>query len=53
MYFLEFVQFVLVIDSFFRIFVTQFGDVQALDQIKTLWLSVPILTAVGELSCLE
>jgi hypothetical protein len=52
-YFLEFVQSVLVVDAMFRTFVTRFGDVQALDQIETLWLSIPILTAISEFSCIE
>ena len=52
-YFLEFVQSVLVVDAMFRTFVTMFGDVQALDQIETLWLSIPILTAISEFACIE
>ena len=52
-YSLEFVQSLLVVDALFRTFVTKFGDVQALDQVETLWLSVPILTAIGELPCIE
>ncbi|KIM49805.1 hypothetical protein M413DRAFT_21943 [Hebeloma cylindrosporum] len=45
-YFLEFVQTVLVIHALFRTFVTNFGDVQALDRVETLWLSVPVLTTI-------
>ena len=52
-YCLEFVQSVLVVDALFRIFVTRFGDVHALDQVETLWLSIPIITAISELSCIE
>ena len=52
-YFLEVVQSVLIIDALFRTFVTKFGDVQALDRVETLWLSVPILTAISELSRIE
>ena len=52
-YFLEFLQSVLVVDALCRAFVTRFGDVQALDQVETLWLSVPILTAISESSCVE
>ena len=50
-YILEFIQSVLIIENSFRMFVTSFGDVEAVDQVKTAWLSVPILTAIGELSC--
>ena len=52
-YSLEFVQSVLIVDALFRTLVTGFGDVQALDHVETLWLSVPILTAISELSCIE
>jgi hypothetical protein len=52
-YCLEFVQSVLVVDALFRIFVTRFGDAHALDQVETLWLSIPIITAISELSCIE
>jgi len=32
-------------------FVTGFGNVDAFNRVKTEWLSVPILTAIGELFC--
>jgi hypothetical protein len=48
-YTLEFIQSVLIIEYGFRIFVTSFGDIEAIDQLRTAWLSVPILTAIGEL----
>ena len=51
-YVFESLQSILIIDALFRTFVTNFGDSQALDQVETLWLSVPILTAIGELSCI-
>jgi hypothetical protein len=50
-YILEFIQSALIIENGFRIFVISFGDVEAVDQVETAWLSVPILTAIGELSC--
>ena len=50
-YILEFVQSVLVIQAGFYTFVTGFGDIEALFGIYTLWFSVPIFTAIGELSC--
>jgi hypothetical protein len=48
-YFLEFVQSVLIIEAGFRTFVTGFGDLEVMNQIKTQWLSIPVLTAIGEL----
>jgi len=52
-YILEFIQSALLMEYSFRIFVTSFGDVEAVDQVGTAWLSVPILTAIGELSCIR
>jgi len=52
-YIFEFIQSVLIIENAFRIFVISFGDVEAIDQVETAWLSVPILTAIGELSCIR
>ena len=49
-YFIELVQSILVIETGFRTFVTSFGNVEVFDRIETLWLSVPILTAIGEFS---
>jgi hypothetical protein len=49
-YILEFIQSIFIIENSFRIFVTSFGDVEAIDEVGTTWLSVPILTAIGELS---
>jgi hypothetical protein len=49
-YILEFIQSALVIEYGFRVYVTGFEDVNAIDQVGTTWLSVPILTAIGELS---
>jgi len=49
-YLLEFVQSILIIEAGFRTFVNGFGDLEVLDQIKTQWLSIPVLTAIGELS---
>lgn len=49
-YFFEFVQSVLITETGFRTFVTSFGDVQVFNRIETVWLSVPILTAIGEFS---
>ena len=46
-YFLEFVQSVLIVETGFRTFVTSYGDVQVFNRIETVWLSVPILTAIG------
>ncbi|KIM49808.1 hypothetical protein M413DRAFT_21946 [Hebeloma cylindrosporum] len=45
-YFVELVQSVLIVETGFRTFVTSFGDVQVFDRIETVWLSVPILTAI-------
>jgi len=50
-YILEFIQSVLIIEDGFRIFVTNFGYTDAIDHVGTTWLSVPIFTAIGELSC--
>jgi hypothetical protein len=50
-YVLEFAQSVLTIKVGFWMFVTGFGDVGALKATNTSWSSVPILTAIGELSC--
>ena len=53
-YILEFMQSVLIIEAGFRTFVTGFGDVPAaFNRVKTEWLSVPILTAIGKLCCVE
>jgi len=49
-YVLEFIQSALLIENIFWIFVTSFGDFEAVNQVGTAWLSVPILTAIGELS---
>jgi len=49
-YFLEFVQSILLAESTFRIFVTNFQDVEFFDWIETAWLSVPIITAIGTFS---
>ena len=46
-YSLQFIQWVLIIKAGFGIFVTNFGNVDVLDRVDTLWLSVPILTAIG------
>jgi len=50
-YFLEFVQSILIAESTFRIFATNFRDVGFFDRIETAWLSVPIITAFGTFSC--
>ena len=50
-YILEFIQSVLIVEKGFWIFVTSFGDIEAIDLVGTTWLSVPILTAIGKLSC--
>ena len=52
-YVLEVMQSILFIENGFRIFVTSFGDVEAVDRVGTAWLSVPILTAIGELCCVR
>ena len=52
-YVLEFIQSILFIGNTFRIFVTSFGDVEAVNLVGTAWLSVPILTAIGELRCVS
>jgi hypothetical protein len=49
-YILEVVQSTLITEMGFRAFVTSFGDVQSFGQAETGWLTVPILTAIGELS---
>ena len=46
-YILEFVQSVLITGTEWRIFVTGFGNV---DQVGMTWLTIPILSAIGELS---
>ena len=52
-YILESIQSALIIKDGFWKLVTNFGDVEAMDQLRMAWLSVPILTAIGELSCLK
>ncbi|KIM49806.1 hypothetical protein M413DRAFT_21944 [Hebeloma cylindrosporum] len=49
-YFLEFVQSVFIVEAGFQTFVNGFGDFEVLNQIKTQWLSIPVLTAIGESS---
>ena len=49
-YFLETVQSVLTIEAGFRTFVNGLGDLEVLNQVKTSWLTIPLLTAIGELS---
>jgi hypothetical protein len=49
-YFLEFIQSVLIIEAGFRTFVNGLGDLEVMNQIKTSWLTIPLLTAIGELS---
>jgi len=48
-YILEFIQSVLFTEYGFWIYVTSFGDINAIDQVRTAWLSVPVITAIGEL----
>jgi len=48
-YILEFIQSVIFTEYGFWIFVTSFGDIRAIDQVRTAWLSVPVITAIGEL----
>ncbi|KIM49804.1 hypothetical protein M413DRAFT_21942 [Hebeloma cylindrosporum] len=45
-YFTELVQSILVVETGFRTFVTGFGKVEVFNEIETLWLSVPIFTAI-------
>ena len=52
-YFLEVVQSVLIVETAFRTFVTSFQDVGVFDRIETLWLSVPVITAIGNFSCIR
>jgi hypothetical protein len=49
-YFLEVVQSGLMVEMGFRNFVTHFGDVETFNQVETMWLSVPVLTAIGKFS---
>jgi hypothetical protein len=51
-YILDVVQSALITDIEFRIFVTNFGNVQVFNRIETAWL-IPILTAIGEPSRTE
>ena len=53
LYILEFVQSVLIIDNAFPVYVTGFGVFEGSDKVGTGWLSIPIFTAIGELSCIE
>jgi len=48
-YILEAVLSAFITRTGFRIFVTNFGNVQVFNQIETAWL-IPILTAIGKLS---
>ena len=50
MFSLEFVQSVLLVEYTFRMFVTDFQDVGAFDRIGMAWLTIPILTAIGNFS---
>jgi hypothetical protein len=52
-YVIEVVQSALITETGFRTFVTGLGDVQVFGQAETGWLSVPILTAISELSRTE
>ena len=52
-YILEFAQSVLIIKDEFQTYVTSFGEVEALYPVNMFWLSVPILTAIGELQILH
>jgi hypothetical protein len=49
-YILEVVQTTLITELGFRTFVTCLGDLQVFSQIETVWSTVPILTAMCELS---
>jgi hypothetical protein len=51
-YILEVVQSAIITQTGFRTFVAGPGDVQVLNRIETAWL-IPMLTAIGELSCTE
>ncbi|CAA7260976.1 unnamed protein product [Cyclocybe aegerita] len=46
-YILEAVQTALTFESGYRMYVSSFGDFYSLDQVGNVWLTVPILTAVG------
>jgi len=46
-FFLQFIQSILMIKTGFWIFVTSFGEVGVFDRIDTLWLSVPVLSAIS------
>lgn len=45
-YLFEFIQSALIIETGFRNFVSGFGDVEVFDRIETMWVSLPILTAI-------
>jgi hypothetical protein len=47
-YFLEFIQSVLIVETTFRKFVTNFQDTGVFDRVETAWLSIPIITAIGK-----
>ena len=49
-YILEFAQSALILEAGFRTYVTGFGDVEGFNRVNTLWLSVPIFTAIGTFS---
>jgi len=49
-YFLEVTQSVLMVEMGFRNFVTGFGDVEVFGKVETMWLSIPIFTAIGKFS---
>jgi len=49
-YSLEFVQSIFIVQSVFQIFVTNFQDVGVFDRIGTAWLSIPIITSIGNFS---
>ena len=49
-YFLEVIQSVLMVEMGFRNFVTGFGDVELFGKVQTMWLGIPIFTAIGKFS---
>ena len=49
-YFLQLVQFILIIKTGFWIFVANSGVVAVFDRIENLWLSVPIFSTISEFS---
>jgi hypothetical protein len=39
-----------MVETIYRIFVTNFQDVGVVDEMETVWLSIPVITSIGNFS---